>query len=141
MKKPNYFKRNAAHDFVDKGFPIIALNGKKPVKVINGSRDATHDHDVANDLWIGHPYRNIGICTSDEYGIAVLDIDRKRGSDRVVSLEQYFDNEIRINVETSTTCQAPACDSKNDRYSMQVSFDFIETIAKYGKPNDERDPR
>lgn len=107
MNQPNYFKRDAAHRLAEQGFYIIALNGKQPIKGSKGSADASRDHNIIDNLWRDNPYRNIGICTGDEYDLAVVDIDRKRGIDGLNSLIDEYGNKATISNNGSFICRTP----------------------------------
>jgi len=68
----------AALAYAQRGWPVMPLNGKKPITE-NGSHDASTDPDIITQWWAKHPRANIGLATGIRFW--VLDVDTKSGGD------------------------------------------------------------
>lgn len=69
----------AALEYGKRGFAVLPLAGKVPLKGGRGCLDATTDLARIKEIWGKHPNANIGIATGAVSGIVVLDSDGPEG--------------------------------------------------------------
>ena len=88
---------------VDKGFSVIPLhpNQKTPLTQ-HGSKDASNEADIVAGWAAEHPSANIGIATGAQYGLMVLDIDKKKGVNGWDSLAELVEEHGELPETLST---------------------------------------
>lgn len=70
-------------------FPLVP-GTKNPFKDSGGFKDATRDPAIIRQWWTATPDANIGIRTGSESGFFVLDDDRYKDKDALVSLQRRY---------------------------------------------------
>lgn len=65
--------------YVDRGLPIIPLNGKIPRVAWSAYKDSCPSREQVEQWWTEYPNSNIGLVTGETFNRFVLDIDGEEG--------------------------------------------------------------
>jgi hypothetical protein len=95
---------NAALQYAACGCPVFPCNACKVPLTPHGFRDATTGARQIESWWTRYPYALPGLPTGERTGLAVLDIDRKKGRDGLRSLARLLDTE---ELPVTPTVQTP----------------------------------
>ncbi len=71
---------DAAQGYLERGWAVVPLNGKRPVLEQWTKSPVTSMAEVELH-WRGSCARNVGICTGSVSGLLVLDVDPRNGGD------------------------------------------------------------
>ncbi len=79
-----------AHHYARNGWPVFPLNGKVPAipkdRGGHGCIDATLNATLIEAWWTDYPEANVGIATGRRSGLLVIDVDPRKTSDWLASV-------------------------------------------------------
>ena len=83
--------------YLDAGFSIIPLTGKKPaVESWRAFMTALPSKDRVERCWTEHPEANIGIVTGKISGVTVLDLDAKGDEEMMAKFKKEFPSPLTV---------------------------------------------
>jgi hypothetical protein len=81
--------KDAALAYATRGYPVFPCTPDKKPYTKNGFKDATTGQQQINQWWDQWPNASIGMPTGHASGVAVLDLDKKKGKDGFKSVPDW----------------------------------------------------